>query len=235
MRTVDLLRELQDLDSHLEGARASLVQLRLEIGERSALDRTEHELGAAREELHRIEVAQRDLELQAESLRARIAGEEKRLYGGTITNPKELSALAQEIGQEKRRLDGIEDRLLALLEEGESRSERVAQLEAALARQTEAWKTSQTQARRRSQDLEGTLHEYSTRREALATQVEGPARALYDNLRRQKGGIAVAHVLQRTCQSCRVALTPALEQRARIGAELVPCHSCGRILFISIS
>lgn len=235
MRTIDLLHELQDVDTQLEGARVSLAQIRLQLGERSVLDVLGRELTTAREELHRIDAAQRDLELEADSLRTKIADEEKRLYGGRITNPKELGSLSEEIAQEKRRLNGIEDKILALLEDGEAVGATVAKLEATLAQQTESWNVSQGQARRRVQDLEGNLEAYSARREALAAQVDHTARALYDNLRRQKGGVAIAQVLQRTCQACRVGLTPALEQRARIGTDLVPCHSCGRILYIPIS
>jgi hypothetical protein len=234
MRIVDLLRDLQELDSQLDNARASLAQVRLTIGERSALDRLESEVAGARNELHRIEATQRDLELQADTIRTKVTAEEKRLYGGTITNPKELGSLSDEIAQEKRRLSGLEDKVLALMEENEEAAQQLDALETSLIQQTDGWTSSQAQAKRRAQELEQAVQQLDARRATLAGQVDGPTRSTYDTLRRQKGS-AIAQVAQRTCQACRVALTPALEQRARIGADLVACHSCGRILYVAIS
>lgn len=235
MRLSDLLHDLQDIDTRLDGARGSLNQIRRQLGDRSALDLPTQELAHAREALHQIEAAERDLELETESRRSKIASDEKKLYGGSVTNPKELGSLQDEVNLEKRAFDRIETRLLELLEERDLATQRRNELQTALDSLTEHWNTQQEQAHRRADELERDAGDLEQRREALIGQVAGPARSTYDTLRRQKGGVAVAPVLQRTCQACRVGLTPAIEQRARIGAELVLCHSCGRILYVAIS
>ena len=234
MRIVDLLRELQEVDTQLEAGRANLARLRLEIGDRSPLESPTRELAEARQQFHRIEAAERDLELQADGGRSKIATDEKRLYGGTVKNPKELSSLADEVAQDRRQLDTVENHLLELLDQHEEAARHIAELEASLARLTESWTDRQAQAQQQAQAIETSEGGLKERREQLSHGVDPPTLSTYDTLRRQKGGIAVAQVLQRTCQSCRVTLTPALEQRARIGAELVPCHSCGRLLYVTI-
>lgn len=235
MRKVDVLRELQEVDSRLDGVRASLAQIRQEIGNREAIDRRNAELAQMRRELARLEPVQRDLELDAETHRAKIAADEKKLYEGTIHNPKELSALADEVAQTRRQMSGIEDKLLEIMEQSEQAAGRVAELEGLLAQESAAWTQRQDQLVHRVDELEASLASGTNQREGLIAGVDAATRGLYETLRRQKNGAAVAHVLQRTCQACRVSLTPALEQRARIGADLVTCPSCGRLLYISIS
>lgn len=235
MRLADLLHDLQEVDTRLDGTRRSLELIRQQLGDRSSLDSPTHDLARAREALHQVETAERDLELQADSRRAKMVADEKKLYSGTVTNPKELGSLSDEVNLEKRALDRTETRLLELLEERDESTRRVANLRAALDQQTKAWNEAQTHAAERAEELQAAVSSLQERRDALASQVDAPTRSTYDALRRQKGGIAVAGVLQRTCQSCHVGLTPAIEQRARMGAELVHCHSCGRILYVPIN
>lgn len=234
MRTVDLLHELQGIDTQLDGTRATLAQLQKQIGDRSALEPLSQELTAIRGALHKIEAEQRDLELNAESKRTKIAADEGKLYSGRVTNPKELESLALEVQQEKHQLSIVDDHLLELMDAGETTSKRVGELQAQLERDTADWNARQTQARSRAEELDTLISALEDNRPGLVGQVEPPTLATYDNLRRQKGGLAIGTVVQRTCQACRVALTPAIEQRARIGADLVSCPSCGRLLFVPL-
>ena len=71
MRTVDLLRQLQELDSRIDTARTLITQLSTKLGDRQMLAKRETEVSAVRAELHGLEAQQRDLELQAEERRAR--------------------------------------------------------------------------------------------------------------------------------------------------------------------
>lgn len=236
MRIIDVLHDLQTIDSQLDAARLALADAQRLIGDRSALEPLTRDLTHAREELHRLEAEQRDLELDAESKRAKIAADENKLYSGRVTNPKELEAISEEVRQEKQQLGVVEDRLLELLDAGETLGSQIADLERDLARATDAWGQAQTRAQSRAQELQQSIDDLESERGALLGQVEAPTRLTYENLRKQKGGMAIATVLQRTCQACRVSsLTPAMEQRARIGAELITCPSCGRILYVSLN
>src|SRR6266508_4440799 len=104
MRKIDLLLKLQETDAEADAARAMAERLTAEIGDRTALDAREAELKAARDKLHHAEAEQRDLELQADERRTKIASDEGKLYGGRVTNPKELTALQEEVHQDKRQL-----------------------------------------------------------------------------------------------------------------------------------
>ncbi len=235
MRTVDTLRQLQDLDSRIDASRALIPQLTAQIGDRRVLEQREAEVTSVRGELHGLETEQADLELAAEGRRAKIASDEGKLYGGRVTSPKELTSLTEEVEQDKRQLTTIEDHLLDVLERVETTKARQASLEAVLARETSDWSASQETARKRLAQTESSLQGAEAERATLVAILAPAVQSTYQTLRRQKGGVAVAPVHQRTCQACRVGLTPAQEQRARIGADLVTCNSCGRILYVPLA
>lgn len=234
MRKVDLLWQLQETDRQLDAARAAQARLSAEIGERSALARREAEVREAQERRHALEMQQRDLELLAEARRSKLEENERRLYSGRITNPKELSNLQSEIDQEKRQLSALEDQLLEIMEQLEELNARLTELRSLLERETEAWQSLQGRLKEQLRDTEATITQLTTQRSTLMSQLAPADQAVYETLRRQKGGVAVAQVHQRTCQACRVGLTPSQEQRARQGHDLVTCNSCGRILFVSL-
>jgi predicted nucleic acid-binding Zn-ribbon protein len=235
VRKVDLLRQLQDADSRLDSARTLIARLTADLGDRGGLPRREAELASAREELRGLEALQRDLELQAEDRRAKIASDEGKLYSGRVTNPKELGNLSDEVAQDKRQLNAVEDKLLDIIERVEETTKRARALEATLAGETRGWTEAQEAARSKIAETERTVATLDAQRSSATSKLVPSDISTYETLRRQKNGLAVAQVQQRTCQACRVGLTPALEQRARIGADLIPCHSCGRILFVALS
>jgi len=235
VRKVDLLHQIQDVDSRLDAARTAVAQLQAEIGERSAIARREAELAVVQRQLHGLQGQQRDLDLQADEKRAKIKVDEAKLYGGRVTSPKELQSLTDEVAQDRRQLSSIEDQLLELYDRLDELTKQASALEATLARETAAWKARQQELTSRLAENESALVALQTRRESSVATLDPAARSTYESLRRQKGGVAVATVHQRTCQACRVGLTASQEQRARIGNELATCNSCGRILFVALT
>ncbi len=122
MRRVDALHQLQELDRQVDAARASQARLSAQLGDRAAVAERETQVRALRERVHGLETQQRDLELLAEQRRSKIEADEKKLYGGRVTNPKELTSLQEEVAQDKRQLSTVEDQLLEVMEQLEQLS-----------------------------------------------------------------------------------------------------------------
>jgi predicted nucleic acid-binding Zn-ribbon protein len=234
LRKIDVLHQLQDYDSRIDGARAAVARLETEIADPGTIAQLAADVERTKGELHQLETQQRDLELQADTHRGKIASDEGKLYGGRISNPKELSSLQDEVAQDRRQLSTIEDRILELLDRIDEKTRQLNEMESVLARETQSLTARHDGARSQLQQTQGALQTLTTQRDSVYAQVDAALRPTYETLRRQKGGLAVATVQQRTCQACRVSLTPAQEQRARIGNEIVMCHSCGRILFVPL-
>src|SRR5215207_9740017 len=120
MRKVDALRELQEVDSALDQARARLERIAAQWGKRQALDAALAARDAAVAELHHRQTDQRDLELAIEQLNGKLKADSDKLYSGRVHNPRELEDLSKEVDQDRRQISEAEDRLIGVFEQVEA-------------------------------------------------------------------------------------------------------------------
>ena len=106
---------LQETDTALESRRGSLADAESRLGETEDLAALRERVAELRAAARTAEAEQKDIELEADALRTKIAAEEAKLYSGSIKNPKELKDLQSEIDQLKRHLSSVEDRDLEAL------------------------------------------------------------------------------------------------------------------------
>ena len=232
MTALDLLRQLQAADSAGELEHARLIQVRAILNDRGEFEaaRTEHvERAEAR---RKLEAQQRDLELEVETHRQQLADIEKKLYGGTVRDSKELQNLTRESTQVKNMIGTREDRLLQVLDDAEQAAAAHVQAEKHLRAVVGERRKTEAALLAEHKEIERSIEAHRQEREQLRAQLEPAVVKHYDVLRKRLGGVAVAGVTQRTCQGCRVSINAHVEQRLRQGAEIVHCQSCGRALFL---
>lgn len=227
---VELLYRLQKVDTKLDETRHRLRQIEASLGETQALRLARAALQNA-EKLHRKWQAKlQDLELQMDTLNAKIDTNQRRLYSGQVTNPKELENLQEELNYLHRRKSSEEDLLLEAMINVE---ECEAALEKAQTRwQTEKanWETQQAHLAQDRETLQTQLEEFTAQRSTREKPIPAPDLQIYEELRHSKGGKAVTQLQGKLCQSCFVEAPVSRVEQARQG-ELVFCGSCGRILF----
>ena len=97
------LWSLQDLDHQ----RVKVLKDRGQVGESTeredlaaALARAETLIGENSTRLNRVRGTFKQLELDLRTIEAHLAQSEKRLYGGEVSNPKELSQLEHRVSEE---------------------------------------------------------------------------------------------------------------------------------------
>lgn len=232
-RKVEVLRELQEVDSALDQIRARAARIAEAWGNRAPLETVTRERDAAHATLRQAQAAQRDLDLQLEKLRAKVRADSEKLYSGRVRNPRELQDLQAEVEQDQRLISSLEDRTLAQMDVVEAAQHAAAAADAQYTRAEEAWRRDQLALRDEHATLKQQSAELLASRQALVQQADPAALRTYEALRRSKGGLAVARVFQHSCQGCRVTIPTSEEQRARTSTELVFCSSCGRILYAS--
>ena len=227
------LQELQEIDSLLYSKRESLANVRARLGDNRASINAQNALQAATKQLQEYRANQRDIEAEVEDVREKANQVEKRLYSGTILNPRELSAMQDELGYLRSRQKQKEDSLLECLVQVEEAQDSYERSRATF---------EEVQSRREKEvseltvskgQLEATISELEAQRESSAGAIEGSSLSLYERLRKSKKGQAVARVGQNTCQGCRISLPSKVMQQIRGGQGLVQCNSCGRILHMS--
>ena len=231
MSEIEQLAHLQELDTRIDERQHRIDAIRAQLGASEELKSARAAFEQAKTSLERLEKRQRDLEWDASDRSAKIAELEKKLYSGTIRNPKELSGLQTEIEHMKAALSGVEDRTLeAMAQVDEARASAAARERELGAVQTR-WGADQLSLKQEGQGLTSALAGLRAQRESAAAGTAPSLLARYDELRRTKRGLAVARVDRNVCLGCRTSVPTAQVQSARQG-HLVYCSSCGRILYV---
>jgi predicted nucleic acid-binding Zn-ribbon protein len=79
--------------------------------------------------------------------------------------------------------------------------------------------------------LKNDLDRFFIERNAVAGTIPPTELDLYDQLRRQRRGIAVAVIGDNSCGACGSTLSLAQIQSTRSSGQMTLCPSCGRILY----
>jgi predicted nucleic acid-binding Zn-ribbon protein len=225
----DLVR-LQEIDLGLDSRRATLSDAQERIGETEELIAARARADELRDALRHAEGAQKDVELEADGLRSKIAPAEEKLYSGAIKNPKELSDLQADIDQLKRHLSALEDRDLEALAAVEAAQAELRDAEASLAATEGAWSEEQGELRERVERCTREVAQYDAERQERASSIDKEVLARYDHIRRVHQGRGVAKLDRNLCLGCRISLPVSIVNRARAGNTLVQCPNCERIL-----
>jgi predicted nucleic acid-binding Zn-ribbon protein len=179
---------------------------------------------------------------EAESVRDRLAGEadtlttkidkaQRRLMGGTVTNPRELSALQADVAMLRRQRDAIEDEELDAMEKIESlgpeidaSAARIAALDAEITALSERVVAARA-------DIDREIAAEEDARSLAAQSIAAALLDAYDRMRARNGGIGAARLTGRLCQACNVQLSPGDVEEAK-DAPVPRCTSCGVIVVI---
>ncbi len=225
------LYRLQVVDSRLDEIRTRLDQIRQILENDEEMRRAQKQVNKADETHGATLKVLNQAEIEVEKQKVKIEQSEANLYSGMVKNPKELQDLQNEVAALKRYLNTLEDRQLeAMLEEEAAAADKQAALDerervqARLADQNQVLTAEQAV-------LNKDLERLDSERHAALSPIDSNLLAVYDELRQQKRGLAVAAVSEGACAACGATLTPAQNQSARSTAEIYHCPTCKRILF----
>lgn len=225
------LFQLQQLDLEIERLVAEQQALTTSLQSNAPLRKLRAEQSAAQQQLANNLRAQKDAEQALEDLEHRLKQHEKRLYGGSVTNAKELSALQQEVQHLRTQRVHQEDVVLELMDAAEALSATVERKASAVQEAEHAWELSNAAGAAKREQLDARLQEQRNKRAAQAAGLDAELVKRYEGMRKTRQGRVVSKIEQNSCQWCRVILTPSELQRVRISSDLQTCSNCGRILY----
>lgn len=224
------LFRLQQVDSQIDRAKARLDNIQKTLENDKELKSVQTRYEAANQENLRALHGMKNAEAEVNGLKIKIEQTESSLYGGSVKNPKELQDLQKEIASLKKHLVTLEEREIEAMMLSESTGAELEKgkidlelIQARLGNEHKKLIDEQTELIKQMESL-------GQEREASLAPIDVSLLASYEDLRKQKRGVAVAEVEDGACASCGTTLNAALQQNAR-SQKLAYCPSCGRILF----
>jgi predicted nucleic acid-binding Zn-ribbon protein len=224
------LWELQQIDTEI--FRLTRERSRLDNGAalRQASEAAARTADEAEARLRRLRTDLADAELELKKIEGKKADFERRLYEGKVTNPKELTAMEQEIAMLGRQRGRLDEQVLTLMDSIETTSTELAQAQAHRDQAEARWREQDELFRRESARLDAELAALGPRREAAAKALEPPTLARYENLRSRLSNVAVARVVDSGCGACHTHLASGIVRRVQEGQSYVYCENCTRFL-----
>lgn len=210
------LQEIHEIDALLEDDDALQKAVRIEENARAELETQRRKLTIA--------------EGQVEDQEFKIERNKKKLYGGAVTNPKELEDLQMESESLADYLKVLEDRQLEQMlvheEANQAHQTALKNLEKIRANRQEKVR----QLKKQKQLLTDQISELKVQRASLISSIKEEDYQHYESKRETSGGVAVAGMESRSCQACGSQVPSALAQQAGSPTQLAQCGTCGRIL-----
>ena len=226
------LFELQKLDVNLEKARRKLAQLEQALGESEELGAARQNVAATETELHRWNAAQKNAELESQSLAQQIAAKDKELMSGRVSQPKELEALQANVEALRRQQSSIEDSGVEAMTHVEALSQQLAGARQSLQGIEVQWQDSQATLLQEDAKYKRIYAQLKQQREAGAKALPPADLRYYDDLRKRKAGVAVAPLQNGQCGVCHILVPTGVVSAVRSRHnEAIVCPSCGRVLF----
>ena len=227
---LELLRELQALDQRITELTREISYLPKHIAEiesrlesqRRKLEADRAALAANQKERRRLEDDIKVFEPKMERLRDQM-NEAK-------TN-EQYRAFQHEIDFAQGEIRKIEDRILDRMGEAETLDQNVKSAEAALRQETLEVEKEKRVAQQRTEADRAELGEAQSRRAAATQGLSAKTLSIYERVRKQRGGLAVAEARDGRCTACNVIVRLHFYQKMHTNEEVLTCEACGRILY----
>ena len=231
MSRIGPLYDLQQIDTGLDTRVARMRQIDEQLKDSAELVAARGHFEEASGLLAREQATLKQLSHDSEDTSNRARVLEKKMYDGSVKNPKELGQMQEEVAHLKGSLKSLEERTLESMmavEEAEQARNEAEQALAAVTTEQEQFRNGLLEEKDK---LLGQAKVLQVKRQRAITELPWADLQTYERLKRAKGGLAVVAVRNGLCGGCHVAVTAATLRQARAGTDLVTCPTCGRILY----
>lgn len=214
----------------------ALLHIQQRLGEIETALKNDAELAAAQ---HASEVksaaaaaaqtAQKDLEFESGRVRIKLEQTENALYGGRITNARELQDLQAELKSLQRHKATLEDQLLEAMLVCEDAVAAAAAAQETLRQVQEAGNAAGQVLVSEREQLDAQMQGLQGEMQRLKSQIPPDVLDTYLYLKDRTDGIPVARLNGEVCDQCGVEVLRATLRKVK-QHEVTYCDSCRRLL-----
>jgi predicted nucleic acid-binding Zn-ribbon protein len=230
MSQAQVLYDLQQIDTEIRAKKHRLGEVLRLQKEPPALLAARERAGAVDADLHNWRARHKGMTLEIAGLADKAKRSEERLYSGAVKNPKELKDLEHEVAALGRRQAALEEEALKIMIGIDERQAQKETADADVAKLAADFSAASASLKQEQQTLAVQLNKLLEKRQRQVALAQPALLKTYDELSRQKHGVAVAGLKGNKCLGCQLTLSAHTIKAAGEG-KLVRCEHCDRILF----
>ncbi|MBI4161950.1 MAG: hypothetical protein HY509_05840, partial [Acidobacteria bacterium] len=149
-----------------------------------------------------------------------------------VKKNEEYRALMHEIASAKEDVRRTEDRILEQMEIIEEKQVKVHDQDRAHQHARVSCDQQVRELLQEKERLEAETKRLEEEKRGIEASLAGDLLATFEKVARVREGIAVAAVLDESCELCHVRIRPQSYQDLKLGTNLVRCDSCSRFLYL---
>lgn len=174
-----------------------------------------------------------EVQAQVEASKLKLKFNQNALFGGKISNTRELQDLQMEAEALRRRIASLEDEQLDFMILVEAAQQNLSDAEKAYTDAIASRSEENAALLGEKIRIQGDLPDLNNQIQAIVKGIPQTNLEVYRTLLRSKNGLAVVEVIDNSCAACGYELAPADQQAARSPSTLLRCKTCSRILYKS--
>ena len=232
-QTLRILRDLQELDRDLYRLNEQLRRFPEELArKREKLNQETARLAELDKQHTALRVRVKEIEDMTTSQRQRVrkleseASESRADAALLVAFQHEIRTLRRDIGEAEEEGLGLVEEIDRLAAERLTAKAAVAELEQEFALYAQNVERETHETRERAEGMQ------RERKRRGGSELSGDVLGTYEKLLASREGQALAELDGRVCQGCYVSVPTNIYVRLARYTELVPCPSCGRILYL---
>jgi predicted nucleic acid-binding Zn-ribbon protein len=176
-----------------------------------------------------IQQAYRVQEADAKVIQTRIVKSEEKLR--SVKTNKEYQSSLKEIDDLKRSLSAVEDRMIAYLDEMDQVAVTVATKKDEVKLLFREIEEEKEQIRQSALSAQKRLDRLNDARAKITAVIEPDLLKIYETVKQNSGGVAIAVVKNAVCQGCHVNLPPQMFHDLLHFDKLLVCPHCERLIY----
>ena len=232
MRSVAGIYILQQIDTKIDRCRKRINEITSTLDDNRAVADAAKNVDRATESMQTAAKEHGGIQGEIDIVTSKHENGEKRLYSGTVTNPKELKDLQDQGEALSRRIAELEDaKLEAMIMEEDCKEG----LEDALGHHDVALherKMLEQKLNAESKTNYDNVKKLQGEREVALNSIAEELVNSYEVARSKYRGIAVVLIDDGMCSGCGLGVSTGHIQAARSGDSMVTCDNCHRFLYV---
>lgn len=233
MEQLELLWRLQDIDLAIVSLQEEIEHNPLLENVRVATEKLselqvilDRETGRQAEQRKQL----KSMELDLNKIIADRAGLHKKLYGGEVSNVRELELMEKRLVSLGTEQENLEEKIFKLMEEAEDQQQKRGGLKDQASRQEQEVQHEENKLQQELAELSLRLEQLQEKHTKILPLVESKYLDLYRTQCQRHQGKGISRVINDTCEGCRMFISSAQRGLLYNPSSIVYCENCGRLL-----